>query len=157
MTIPYWWHLFDVGVRRKLWWRKRQKPSPTPRSCRQHISSPTSVINIDLAKTSCILSSNWSYQDSNTVIWAQARRFLCTTIGHCICFIWIQACYITCIINAFHDEIKDFQKWSEICIADFLYVVLDCPRTGLSVCPRILANHCLHNMNFRSIKTICIY
>ena len=36
---------------RGCWWWNRLKPSPTSQSCRQHISSPTSVTNIDLAKT----------------------------------------------------------------------------------------------------------
>ena len=31
------------------WWQNRPKPSPTSQSCRQHISSPTSVTNIDVA------------------------------------------------------------------------------------------------------------
>ena len=33
----------------RYWWRKRPKSSPTPQSCRQHISSSTSVTNIDVA------------------------------------------------------------------------------------------------------------
>ena len=51
-----WWQNFvngdifgmlepDANVRR----RKRRKPSPTSQSCRQHISSPSSVTNIDVA------------------------------------------------------------------------------------------------------------
>ena len=34
---------------RGCWWQNRPKPSPTSQSCRQHISSPTSVTNIDVA------------------------------------------------------------------------------------------------------------
>jgi len=34
---------------RWCWWRKWPKPSPTSQSCRQHISSPTFVTNIDVA------------------------------------------------------------------------------------------------------------
>ena len=30
------------------WWQKRPKPSPTSQSCHQHISSPSSVSNIDV-------------------------------------------------------------------------------------------------------------
>ena len=33
---------------RVCWWLKRSKPLPTSQSCRQHISSPTSVPSIDL-------------------------------------------------------------------------------------------------------------
>ena len=40
---------------RECWWQKRLKPSPTSQSCCQHISSPTSVTNIDVAcLESCI-------------------------------------------------------------------------------------------------------
>ena len=35
---------------RGCWWRKRPKPSPTSQSCHQHISSPTSVTNIDVVE-----------------------------------------------------------------------------------------------------------
>ena len=34
---------------RGSWWRKRSKPSPTSQSWHQHISSPTSVTDIDVA------------------------------------------------------------------------------------------------------------
>ena len=36
-------------IDRGCWWQNRPKPSPTSQSCRQHISSPTSVANIDVA------------------------------------------------------------------------------------------------------------
>ena len=34
---------------RGCWWQKWRKPSPIFQSCRQHITSPTSVTNIDVA------------------------------------------------------------------------------------------------------------
>ena len=34
---------------RGCWWQKRVKPSPISQTCLQHISSPTSVTNIDVA------------------------------------------------------------------------------------------------------------
>ena len=36
---------------RGCWWAKWPKPSPTSSNCHQHISSPTSVTNIDVAVT----------------------------------------------------------------------------------------------------------
>jgi len=64
-----WWQFLDVGDRISIlvasfgdgcpslmlkdwgcWWQKRSKPSPTSQNCHQHISSPTSVINIDAAE-----------------------------------------------------------------------------------------------------------
>ena len=63
-----WWQFLDVSDRtsilvtsfgcccpppllkdRGCWWQKRPKLSPTSQSCRLHISSPTSVSNIDVA------------------------------------------------------------------------------------------------------------
>ena len=35
---------------RGCWWPKWPKPSPTSKNCHQHISSPTSVTNIDVAR-----------------------------------------------------------------------------------------------------------
>ena len=68
-----WWQFLDVGDRvsilvtsfgcwcpalmmkdRGCWWQKRPKQSPTSKSCRQHISSPTSVTNIDVAVESVL-------------------------------------------------------------------------------------------------------
>ena len=57
----YWWILIlvtsfeswcpTIMLKDKgCWWRKRSKPSPTSQKCLQHISSPTSVTNIDAAK-----------------------------------------------------------------------------------------------------------
>ena len=65
VTIGWWWLYVGDGISilvtssgcwcptpmlkyRGCWWRKRPKPSPTFQSCRQHISSPTSVTNIDV-------------------------------------------------------------------------------------------------------------
>jgi len=50
-----WWHRY-VGDLKKVticgcWWPKRPKPSPTSKSCHQHISSPTSVTNVDVTFT----------------------------------------------------------------------------------------------------------
>ena len=64
-----WWQFFDVSdiisilvtpfgcwcptlmfKDRGSWWKKRIKLSPTSQSCPQHILSPTSVTNIDVAK-----------------------------------------------------------------------------------------------------------
>ena len=47
---------------RECWWRKRPKPSPRPQSCRQHISSPTSVTNIDVASPIWWLHLQWQLQ-----------------------------------------------------------------------------------------------
>ena len=44
---------------RGYWWQKRQKPSSTSQSCRQHISSATSVTNIDVVNSSQQQHSHW--------------------------------------------------------------------------------------------------
>ena len=46
---------------RGCWWQNRPKPSS--QSCRQHISSPTSVANIDVAKVYCWKDLNqlWNF------------------------------------------------------------------------------------------------
>ena len=57
-----WYILADRNVKNRGFWRqKRPKPSPTSQSCRQHISSPTSVTNIEVAtlEMSTIFGSEW--------------------------------------------------------------------------------------------------
>ena len=66
VTSWYWWLTVDDSFRmlatelrswyptfmlrdRGCWWPKWPKPSPTSKNCHQHILSPTSVTNIDVA------------------------------------------------------------------------------------------------------------
>jgi len=56
LMVLHWWQFSLYGRTLMLrdpgfWWRKRPKPSPTSQSCRQHISSPTSVTNIDVSQS----------------------------------------------------------------------------------------------------------
>ena len=51
---------------RECWWQKRSKLSPTSQSCHSHISSPTSVTNIDVA--------DWYGWDSQSKL--RSRNFL---------------------------------------------------------------------------------
>ena len=67
LVTLWWWQFSGVGDRisilvtsfgcwcptlmlkdRGCWWHNQPKPLPTSQSCRQHISSPTSVANIDV-------------------------------------------------------------------------------------------------------------
>ena len=82
-----WWQFWDVSDRISIFvtsfgcwcptlmlkdrgccWQKRPKPSPTSHNCRQHISSPTSVTNINIAdfqnfdekkKIECSIWAKW--------------------------------------------------------------------------------------------------
>ena len=88
MLLTYsWWQFKSVGDRitilvtsfrhwcptpmlwdKGCWWLKWLKPAPTSSNCHQHISSPTSVTNIDVAVKSFNFISNGDSEQ--TLKWA---------------------------------------------------------------------------------------
>ena len=63
-----WWCPTLILKDRGCWWQKRPKPSPTSQSCNQHISSPTSVTNVDVAD-----STFFTVNLLHVSIWARSR------------------------------------------------------------------------------------
>ena len=63
---------------RGCWWPKRLKPSPTSENCHQHISSPTSVTSIDVAKA--ILY--WGHIFRPTQQWCWWQCYFVSNIRH---------------------------------------------------------------------------
>ena len=82
IEFRYWWYIFPTLMLkyRGFWWQKRRKLSLTSQSCGQHISSPTSVTNIDVTvfiilkeKTQPFFLSNWEsffYRGSHIRVWS---------------------------------------------------------------------------------------
>ena len=81
MTLS-WWQFFDISDRisilmtifgsccstiilkdRRCWWQKRSIPSPTSQSCHKHMTSPTSVTNIDVTPEFFIIPDSLAGDD----------------------------------------------------------------------------------------------
>ena len=88
MTLS-WWQFLNVSDRisilatifgcwcptpmlkdRGCWWQKRPKPSPAYQKYRQHISSPASVTNIDVANLMLCFRLMWTITELWIHIWA---------------------------------------------------------------------------------------
>ena len=95
MLVTYnWWQFKNVGDKIKIlvtsfgcwcqtqmlrdrgyWWPKWPKPSSTSQNCHQHISSPKSVTNIDVARTIAFeYIWKWTIRGVSKRSWVQCRR-----------------------------------------------------------------------------------